>query len=245
MTKFVGMTLNLLGAKRRAYMRQYNRRRKLEDPRYAEACRASIRKYQRRRQATDSEYRANNAAQAKAWREANPEKLRAWYEANGKAKRKKWREWAAKNDRTEYSRAYREANKHRRYDAPSQSPEARRAWWQSYKERFPDKVKEMRRNWRRKNPVALRLHSGRRREWKKSDNPPTKNDIGRLFDEQGGLCFWTGDPLGDKYEIDHIVPLSRGGTHTPDNIALATPAANRSKGSLMPLEFWVKTWGVA
>lgn len=42
-----------------------------------------------------------------------------------------------------------------------------------------------------------------------------------------GICRIATDPL--KYEVDHIIPLSRGGTHGYANVQLAHPLCNRKK----------------
>lgn len=57
----------------------------------------------------------------------------------------------------------------------------------------------------------------------------TKADILRLLHEQQGCCRWCGGPLGERWDIDHVVPLSRGGTHDPSNIVLACERCNISK----------------
>lgn len=36
---------------------------------------------------------------------------------------------------------------------------------------------------------------------------------------------------------DHVIPLSKGGTHTPDNVIPACVECNRSKADKDPLEF--------
>jgi 5-methylcytosine-specific restriction endonuclease McrA len=49
-----------------------------------------------------------------------------------------------------------------------------------------------------------------------------------------GICGGDVDPL--KYEIDHIVPLSRGGEHSYRNVQPAHPRCNRTKGARVPEE---------
>ena len=41
-----------------------------------------------------------------------------------------------------------------------------------------------------------------------------------LFESQGGLCACCGQPLGDKYHLDHIMPIKLGGPNTDENIQL-------------------------
>lgn len=42
---------------------------------------------------------------------------------------------------------------------------------------------------------------------------------------------------GVKHEIDHRIPLSRGGLHHPDNLQILTKAKNRRKSNKTPEEF--------
>lgn len=44
-------------------------------------------------------------------------------------------------------------------------------------------------------------------------------------------CHYTGEPLGDDWELDHMTPLSRGGSHSVGNLVPCSRATNRSKGN--------------
>lgn len=63
-----------------------------------------------------------------------------------------------------------------------------------------------------------------------------------LFDLHGWICNICKDTIDKKYRcpdwraatIDHIVPLSRGGTHTWDNTAPAHLGCNLKKDNQMP-----------
>lgn len=54
-------------------------------------------------------------------------------------------------------------------------------------------------------------------------------------------CYLTGVPIDLQdplsYELDHIVPRSKGGTNTLDNLGLASKQANRAKGNMGLDEF--------
>jgi len=57
-----------------------------------------------------------------------------------------------------------------------------------------------------------------------------------LFDRQNGTCLVSGkqieDPLnGQLWEVDHIIPLAKGGTDTVDNMQLIDMVVNRKKGA--------------
>lgn len=65
---------------------------------------------------------------------------------------------------------------------------------------------------------------------------------------QGGCCHYCKARLElsgpNKCQLEHFVPLSRGGSNWPTNLVLACPDCNRKKGSKMPWEFMPERFGV-
>lgn len=65
----------------------------------------------------------------------------------------------------------------------------------------------------------------------------------RLIERDNGICKLCGgpvdvgaDPNSDWYpSVDHVIPLSRGGTHTWDNVQLAHRRCNTEKHDALPL----------
>jgi len=58
----------------------------------------------------------------------------------------------------------------------------------------------------------------------------------------GGRCGWCDESVvNSEFEIDHIFSLSAGGENTSENIILACPACNRSKGEMSPVRFAMQT----
>ena len=64
--------------------------------------------------------------------------------------------------------------------------------------------------------------------------------VKHLFIEQLGLCNGCKERLGDKWEIDHIVPLSKGGKTVQGNLQILCVQCNRKKGALSMDEFMEK-----
>jgi 5-methylcytosine-specific restriction endonuclease McrA len=58
-----------------------------------------------------------------------------------------------------------------------------------------------------------------------------------LYRRQRGRCLYCANPLRGKYQIDHKVPVSRGGSSWPENLALACGGCNRSKRNRTAEEF--------
>lgn len=57
-------------------------------------------------------------------------------------------------------------------------------------------------------------------------------DLEIIYKLQAGLCYYCMCPIhtsGDKYSVDHIIPLSSSGTHWPTNIALTCKSCNSKK----------------
>ena len=52
-------------------------------------------------------------------------------------------------------------------------------------------------------------------------------------------CYWCGTRL-DAITIDHVIPIARGGSHTPDNLVAACLRCNSSKRERLPREWIAK-----
>jgi 5-methylcytosine-specific restriction endonuclease McrA len=51
----------------------------------------------------------------------------------------------------------------------------------------------------------------------------------RLVEAYGGTCAYCGDPLGDDYEMDHVLALGLGGYHQIENVVPSCRPCNRAK----------------
>lgn len=56
----------------------------------------------------------------------------------------------------------------------------------------------------------------------------------KVLRANNGLCGICGHKLGRKWCIDHIIPLSKGGTHEYANVQPAHHECNRMKADLLP-----------
>jgi 5-methylcytosine-specific restriction endonuclease McrA len=62
-----------------------------------------------------------------------------------------------------------------------------------------------------------------------------------IWERDGGVCQYTGRKLKpNEGNIDHIVPISRGGASTWENCVLADRKINSRKGSKLPEEAGLK-----
>lgn len=194
--------------------------------------------------------RACQLAYAKAYREANPNKVRAaqrssvaknpdlyrqiskrWIEANrGKSQArlaKLYRE--NRPARLEAARKWRDAN-------PERKRANDRAWRRANRKRMAENVAA----WKAANPERWKAISRAvcaRRRARKLAAPGSFNadDLASILKAQKHRCWWCNRKL-TKYHADHLIPLARGGTNGRENIVASCPACNMKKGSKMPWE---------
>jgi len=56
-----------------------------------------------------------------------------------------------------------------------------------------------------------------------------------ILERDLGLCGICGDAVDPaSYHVDHVIPMTKGGTHEPDNVQVAHPLCNLSKGATVP-----------
>jgi 5-methylcytosine-specific restriction endonuclease McrA len=116
-------------------------------------------------------------------------------------------------------------------------PERNRVAQSRYRAENPEKCRTAERLWRERNPEWHRLKDQRRKAQKLgSGGVVTVSDWMAILRAYENRCAYCG--RDGKLEQDHIMPLSRGGGHTPQNIAPACGFCNRSKGSKL-LSEWV------
>lgn len=67
----------------------------------------------------------------------------------------------------------------------------------------------------------------------------TEGSIYSIYRLQRGRCKYCGVRLRQRYAIDHVMPMSRGGANTPENIVVACIRCDKRKGRRTPEE-WLK-----
>lgn len=164
---------------------------------------------------------------SREWREANKERLRVaiktWYETN-------------KGQIRERRRAKRVANR--------ESERARiRAWVDKNRERFnetrrsrrsrnPDLANAYHKSWRDVHPEKIRaLRHTRRARKRGAEGHYVVGDLHAILEEQALSCYCGVSFLVTPPTVDHIIPLSRGGSNWPSNLQLLCQPCNDSKGA--------------
>ena len=116
-------------------------------------------------------------------------------------------------------------------------PEKARARGRLAYKKNPEPMKAYSRDWAKKNPERVRVNGANRRALKrKAGGTYTADDIKRIFAAQGGRCAYCRAVL-KKYHVDHIMPLSKGGSNHAKNIQLTCQPCNQLKYSHDPMDF--------
>lgn len=160
-----------------------------------------------------------HALSEKARRYKNIDDFRAWqrdYYHRTRSERLAWNaEWRKENRRIIRARAAK--------------------YYAKNKEKCIECVNECRRKYPEKYGMLARAMSARRRKRKADGDPPAK--VAKWTARQAKVCTWCGANCASDYHVDHIIPLSRGGTHHIDNLCISCPPCNLSKGAKLPEEF--------
>lgn len=170
---------------------------------------------------------------ASEWYHKNKERgkqtRKVWYEANKESDLARKR--ARNSDNPEFRQAAIERSKKFREENPERVKTRKDAWYKSNQEYHLSKGKE----WRKQNPEQYKAlnkayYAKRRKLFRNAPGSHTAEDIRILYDEQEGRCAYCGITLYNDYHLDHIIPLIRGGSNNPDNLACTCAACNLSKG---------------
>lgn len=163
------------------------------------------------------------------------------------------REWREKNPGR--SKEYREENKdqklaHRRATRKKPTPEQKikaKATYDRWCEDNKEILAEKRRLKRQENPEKYREKERNRRALEKNaQGSHTEKDVLNILALQKSKCANCKNKLiyigPQKYHVDHIQPLSRGGSNSKDNLQILCQKCNNRKYSKDPFD-WAKSQG--
>lgn len=112
------------------------------------------------------------------------------------------------------------------------SSEEKREYRRRYYQANRDKLRERCRQYALTHRQEYRVYYARYRARKAgAEGSHTWGDIQEKWREQHGFCALCGQIMSGGFHVDHIIPLSKGGSDYPDNIQLACPPCNIGKGN--------------
>jgi 5-methylcytosine-specific restriction endonuclease McrA len=173
-----------------------------------------------------SEYNAKRYAEnpqvfkdrSRKWIKENPDKAAA--------NRIAWKKANPERRKVEYKK-YREMHK-KEINARSRERHARKKV----------EEKEYLKKWEKNNPNARRIIRQNREARKAKNGGRLSNGIAeKLIKLQRGKCACCSKMFNDGFQLDHILPIARGGRNEDSNIQLLCPFCNRKKHAKDPIEF--------
>lgn len=107
-----------------------------------------------------------------------------------------------------------------------------------YQRRNPEVLRRAARKKKALHPEKIRAIERRRRAREQgAAGTHTSDDIDAQLKHQKGRCYYCGEKVSNDFHIDHVIPLSRGGTDSPDNLVITCPTCNLRKSSKLPHEW--------
>lgn len=101
-----------------------------------------------------------------------------------------------------------------------------------------EKVLQDVKSWKKNNPEKVRASNINRKALKRqAEGKHTSADLKRIFEMQRGKCAYCKVSIKNGYHVDHIKPLSKGGSNWPKNIQLTCESCNLSKRAKDPIQF--------
>jgi 5-methylcytosine-specific restriction endonuclease McrA len=181
-------------------------------------------KWRRYEQNASPERRAAHRVADKKWRDANKErvaeKVRAWGAANPERKLEHTRQWRSRNLEKKQAqvREWRDANRH--------------------SEEYRAKATKRALDWAKANPEGVRKNThARRARLKGAEGSHTVAELLAILKLQEWKC---AEPtcqtsLRKHRHLDHIMPLTRGGTNNADNLQYLCQRCNCRKHNKDPI----------
>lgn len=177
------------------------------------------------------------------WRARNPERhrarVKAWRLANLEKHRERCRRYRARQrlrrlqeaaERAPDREAAKQATRLRRKAAAAkyyrENRERYLARSKVWREANPERYRELLRAWKQANRAKVNARKIRSAVQLRE----------RLLKIQRGRCAYCRTRLIESH-IDHIEPISRGGSNSRKNLQLTCPACNMAKGARSPIEF--------
>jgi 5-methylcytosine-specific restriction endonuclease McrA len=198
-----------------------------------------------------------NAKYFSEWRKNNPDKVKMYhdkardsgsgkdyYKRNRQKRIEKALAWNRANPDAAkaHCKKYRQVNRYR-------LSEKKRSYYRANRQDILAKGFEYRssrrheralatRIWRRNNPdKSSAADRNKKAMTRGAQGKHSSSDIQRILHMQNFKCAECKTSVRRNFHVDHIIPLSRGGSNWPSNIQILCPPCNLEKHASDPIEF--------
>lgn len=114
----------------------------------------------------------------------------------------------------------------------------------AYRAAHLEQARTRRKDWNTRNAEKVRITASNcKAKRRRAPGTHTLDDVRSIFSAQKGGCAYCKAALGDRYHIDHIVPIARGGANDRKNLQLLCSPCNHRKWAKMPL-VWAREIGL-
>jgi 5-methylcytosine-specific restriction endonuclease McrA len=177
-----------------------------------------------------------------ACRKCHSERHRKYHKENKEKEAERHRKYHEENKEkeAERQRKYRKENKEKVLERQRKHYEENKEKvlerHRKYHKENKEKVLERKRKWQKENPEKCAESTRKRRARKvNAAGSHTAEQVKARFDYYGNKCIYCGSD--ENLEVEHRIPLARGGSDWPANLAPACGPCNRSKGTKTETEF--------
>ena len=168
------------------------------------------------------------------------------YQARVKDKRAKWSAEYYANNKEKISETTERCRKIRiENNIECEREKYNRAYYRNieyYKARYVEKrdmLLASNKKWKAtKNGLASKVNSeAKRRAFRNKVTSSDSSNVVLMLKKHSTNCYYCGELLNGNVHIDHYIPLSKGGGHTPSNLVASCPSCNLRKHNTMPIQF--------
>ena len=112
-----------------------------------------------------------------------------------------------------------------------------------YYQKHKEHIKTRSLKYKKQNPIEARIRDNNRRCKNTCFHSLSAKDIRALFIKQGNECVYceTKLTIDSDWNIDHIIPIAKGGENHIDNIQITCASCNKKKSTLSHKEYLMKT----
>lgn len=159
----------------------------------------------------------------------NSDRSKKWQDNNRERLNENQREWRQKN--LAKVREQQRKKNHKWY-------RNNREYFIDYYQDNKDRIRTRNRAWFQNNPQKRSSYEATRRAREQGAlGEYTNHDIENLMHMQRAMCAECRKGINTGYHVDHIMPLSKGGSNYPHNLQLLCPSCNCSKHAKDPVDW--------